>query len=256
MPAPTGAKRVRGVQIHRPFIYGTEAIPFDPAHRPKDAPPDHTHKWKVFVRGINNEDISYWLKKVQFKLHDTYANSVRMIESPPFEVEETGWGEFEIAIKFYFAGESNEKPQQLWHPLKLHPYQGDVERQKVERTMVSSVCYEEVLFNEPLDVFYDVLTGGGGGVDGKGGKGGKSGKGAKAAKAAAAAAAAHTAEIPERNTVGNKFSREEESKELDRLGEAVRKVEAMVEEEKKVLVAEETRLQELEGTEGKLVKKK
>src|ERR1700761_2083463 len=136
MPAPAGTKRVRGVQIHRPFIYGTEAIPFDPENRPKDAPPHHTPKWKGFVRGINNEDVAYWLRKVQFKLHDTYANSVRMIESPPFEVEETGWGEFEIAIKFYFVPESPEKPQQLWHALKLHPYTGDIEKQKTERTMV------------------------------------------------------------------------------------------------------------------------
>jgi YEATS domain-containing protein 4 len=245
MPAPSGAKRVRGIQIHRPFLYGTEAIPFPPDQRPRDAPADHTHKWKVFVRGINNEDISYWLKKVQFKLHDTYANSVRMIESPPFEVEETGWGEFEIAIKFYFAPESNEKPQQLWHPLKLHPYVGDIEKQKADRTMVSSVCYEEVLFNEPLDSFYEVLTGGrpqGQKAKGKSGKGG--------------VVKVHTAEIPEVNTPGNKFSREEESKELDRLGEAVKKIEKMVAAEKELLVVEEGRLQELEATEGKAGRKK
>ena len=245
MPAPAGAKRVRGIQIHRPFIYGTEAIPFDPANRPKDAPPDHTHKWKVFVRGINNEDISCWLRRVQFKLHDTYANSVRMLDGPPFEVEETGWGEFEIAIKFYFAPESNEKPQQIWHGLKLHPYQGDVEKQKVERTMVSAVCYEEVVFSEPLDIFYDVLTGGGQqAVKGKAGKG-KAGQ-----------TKVNTAEIPERSFGSNKFSREEESKELDRLGEAVRKVESMVAEEKQSLVEEEKRLAELEKTEGKPIKKK
>lgn len=247
MPAPHASKRVRGVQVHRPFIYGTEAIPFDPSNRPKDAPPDHTHRWKVFVRGINNEDISYWLRRVQFKLHDTYANSVRMIESPPFEVEETGWGEFEIAIKFYFAPESNEKPQQIWHALKLHPYQGDVERQKVERAVIKSVCYEEVLFNEPLDVFYEVLTGGAAGQHGNKAKG--KGKGKQAVKV-------NTAEIPERNGPGNKFSREEESKELDRLGEAVKQVEKMVQEEKVALIEQEKKLQELEQTEGKAVKRK
>lgn len=126
-----------------------------------------------FCSGVNNEDISYWLRRVQFKLHDTYANSVRMIETPPYEVEETGWGEFEIAIKFYFNPESTEKPQQIWHGLKLHPYHGDVEQQKRDRTMISSVCYEEVLFNEPVEHFYDVLTGGIQISKSKGGKGGK-----------------------------------------------------------------------------------
>ncbi|KAJ9642266.1 uncharacterized protein PV06_03172 [Exophiala oligosperma] len=245
MPAPAGTKRVRGVQVYRPFVYGTEAIPFDPENRPKDAPADHTHKWKVFVRGINNEDISYWLKKVQFKLHDTYANSVRMIESPPFEVEETGWGEFEIAIKFYFVPESTEKPQQIWHGLKLHPYYGDVEQQKRDRSMISSVCYEEVLFNEPVEAFYDILTGGPQATKSKGGKGSK-----------AQIKALPTAEIPMKSGGGNKFSREEEGKELDRLGEAVKKVQAMIAEEKAKLVTEETKLQELEKTEGKPIKKK
>lgn len=244
MPAPAGTKRVRGVQIHRPFIYGTEAIPFDPANRPKDAPPDHTHKWKVFVRGINNEDISYWLRKVQFKLHDTYANSVRMIESPPFEVEETGWGEFEIAIKFYFVPDSTEKPQQLWHGLKLHPYHGDVEQQKRDRTMITSWCYEEVLFNEPVEHFYDALTGGAQVTKSKG----KSAKGMIKGPP--------NAEIPERNFGSNKYSREEEGKELDRLGEAVKEVDRLIEQEKTKLLEEETRFADLSATEGKPLKKK
>jgi YEATS domain-containing protein 4 len=243
MPGPTGSKRVRGIQIYRPFVYGTEATPFDPANRPRDAPADHTHKWKVFVRGINNEDISYWLRKVQFKLHDTYANSVRMIESPPFEVEETGWGEFEIAIKFYFNPDSTEKPQQIWHGLKLHPYQGNVEEQKEKRTMISSVCYEEVLFNEPVENFYDLLTGG---APAK----------SKAKGSKGMLKAPPNAEIPERNTDKNKFSREEESKELDRLGEAVKQVEKMVKEATEEAIQKEKYLEELQATEGKPVKKR
>lgn len=244
MPAPAGAKRVRSCQIYRPFEYGTEATPFDPARRPPGAPTDHTHRWKVFVRGIGGEDISYWLRKVQFKLHDTYANSVRMIESPPFEVEETGWGEFEIAIKFYFAPESTEKPQQIWHGLKLHPYQGDVEQQKRDRTTIHSVCYEEVLFNEPVEHYYDMLTGG---VPVKG-------KGCKGAKGMLKSAP--SAEIPDKSSKGNKFSREEESKELDRLGEAVKEVERLEHEEKEAWLKLETELDKLEQSEGKPNKRK
>lgn len=259
MPAPASTKRLRGVQIHRPFIFGSEAVPFDPANRPRDAPTDHTHRWRVFVRGIptsnsagqqqQSTDISHWLKKVQFKLHDTYANSVRMIESPPFEVEETGWGEFEIAIKCYFMPESGEKPQQLWHALKLHPYTGDIEKQKADRTTVKSVCYEEVVFSEPVEAFYDILTGGGEAGGQTRGKGGKSTK-------VANSGSLKTAEIPNKSNGANVWSREEEGKELDRLAEAVKKIEKMIVDEKAQLVAEEKKLAQLEKTEGKLLKKR
>jgi YEATS domain-containing protein 4 len=172
-----------------------------------------------------------------------------MIEAPPFEVEETGWGEFEIAIKFYFVPESTEKPQTLWHGLKLHPYGDDAEGKRERRETVKSICYEEVLFNEPVEQFYEVLTGGPQ-VPNKA-------KGAKAGKVGVArGGAAPTAEIPERITKDNVFSREEESKELDRLGEATKTVEKLIVEEKKKLEKNEARLQELEKTEGKPVTKK
>jgi YEATS domain-containing protein 4 len=163
-----------------------------------------------------------------------------MIDGPPFEVEETGWGEFEIAIKFYFVPESTEKPQTVWHGLKLHPYGDDIEGQKERRETVKSICYEEVLFNEPVEQFYELLTGGTPGTKGKGGKAGK-----------AVTKGQPTVEIPERISKDNVFSREEESKELDRLGEANKLVQKLTMEEKAKLVTLEARLQELEKTEGK-----
>ena len=73
---------------------------------------------------------------MQFKLHETYANSLRTVESPPFEVTETGWGEFEVQIKLYFVPEAAEKPQTLWHFLKLHPFGPDAEAMKERRQSV------------------------------------------------------------------------------------------------------------------------
>ena len=239
------ANRLQGKQIHRSFVYGSEATPFDPNNRPKNAPADHTHSWKVFVRGVNNEDISYWLKKVQFKLHDTYANSQRSIEEAPFEVEETGWGEFEIAIKFFFVPESTEKPQQVWHQLKLHPYGDDIEGKKERRETVKNICYEEVLFNDPVEQFYDVMTGGTGITKGKGAKGHK-----------AAFRPIPTAELPERITKDNVYSREQESKELDRLAHARKTLDALIDEEKKLYLDNEVKLQALEKTEGRPLQKK
>lgn len=44
------------------------------------------------------------------------------IDKPPFQVTETGWGEFDIQIKIFFVPESGEKPVATFHRLKLHPW--------------------------------------------------------------------------------------------------------------------------------------
>ncbi|KAL1954964.1 hypothetical protein VTO42DRAFT_422 [Malbranchea cinnamomea] len=248
MPAPTGTKRVRGVSVFRPFVYGSEAQPFDPANRPENAPEDHTHQWRVFVKGVNDEDISYWLKKVQFKLHETYAQSVRTIESPPFEVTETGWGEFEIQIKLYFVPESMEKPQTLWHSLKLHPYGDDIEGKRARREMVVSQNYEEVLFNEPVEQFYDILTGGTGMVQQQQQSKVKTSKGAKQPQQTPIPG--RTAEIPYSDSPKNPYSQKAEAKELDRLTAAIKAVEKTLAEEKAKLAEREAKLAELKKSEG------
>lgn len=188
------------------------------------------------MKGVNDEDISYWLKKVQFKLHETYAQNVRTVEQPPFEVVETGWGEFEIQIKLFFVPESNEKPQTLWHSLKLHPYGPDAEGMKERREIVVSQNYEEVIFNEPVEPFYEVITGGPAGSVPRG-----KGKNAKAGR---------TADIPLADTPKNPYSRATENKELDRMSEATKTVEQMIKEEKDRLVEREKRLAELRESEG------
>jgi YEATS domain-containing protein 4 len=53
--------------------------------------------------------MSTYVKKVHFKLHESYADPNRNVVKPPYEVTETGWGEFEIVIKIYFH-DPNERP--------------------------------------------------------------------------------------------------------------------------------------------------
>ncbi|EPQ30248.1 uncharacterized protein PFL1_02364 [Pseudozyma flocculosa PF-1] len=68
------------------------------------------------------DDISHFVRRVQFKLHDTYTQPTRNIDKPPFSVTETGWGEFEIQVKIFFVPDANEKPVTVFHHLKLHPW--------------------------------------------------------------------------------------------------------------------------------------
>lgn len=66
-------ERMKGAKIIKPIIYGNTATPFG-YKRESDG---HTHKWTVFVRPYNQEDASKWIRKVHFKLHDSYANNNR-----------------------------------------------------------------------------------------------------------------------------------------------------------------------------------
>jgi hypothetical protein len=155
---------MKGTVATRALYYGNVASPLGGK---KASDSDHTHKWTILVRGVNNEDISFWIKKVTFRLHETYPNPQRSkyesltfyisnstntsclltaIEQPPFEVSETGWGEFEIAIKIYFHAASGEKPITLYHHLRLHPYEDDGTGQPWPKDKpVTSFNYDEIV---------------------------------------------------------------------------------------------------------------
>ena len=66
--------------IVKPFVYGSVAI-----YLGKKSKGEATHKWCVYVRGVNNENISNFIKSVQFTLHTTFPNNVRKINKWPFE---------------------------------------------------------------------------------------------------------------------------------------------------------------------------
>ena len=201
------------------------------------------------MRGVDGAALAPWLRKVQFKLHETYAPAVRTVEAPaPFEVTETGWGEFEVGLRLVFAPESAEKPGSVYHQLRLHPWGADRESVKARGAPVGSQCYDEVCFNEPSEAFYEVLTGGAPGR----GKGGKGGKGARGK----AGAMESTAEIPAHESRDNPYSVRTEEKELDRLGAAVKQVEALVKEEAERLAEREKELEELRRTEASVFEPK
>lgn len=56
--------------------------------------------------------MSAYVKKIHFKLHESYTNQNRIVVKPPYEISETGWGEFEIVIKIHFH-DPNERPVSL-----------------------------------------------------------------------------------------------------------------------------------------------
>uniref|UniRef100_A0A1B6G4R2 YEATS domain-containing protein 4 n=1 Tax=Cuerna arida TaxID=1464854 RepID=A0A1B6G4R2_9HEMI len=147
---PDSGGRLKGVTIVKPIVYGNIARYFG-EKRKEDG---HTHQWTVYVKPYHNEDMSSYVKKVHFKLHESYANPNRVVTKPPYEVTETGWGEFEIVIKIYFH-DPNERPVTLYHILKLFQSAADV---SLGRKTLVSEFYEEMVFQDPTAFMQHLLT--------------------------------------------------------------------------------------------------
>ncbi|KAL4707429.1 hypothetical protein ACJJTC_008614 [Scirpophaga incertulas] len=150
---PDSGGRVKGLVIVKPIVYGNVARYFG-KKREEDG---HTHQWTVYVKPYTNEDMSAYIKKIHFKLHESYANPNRIVMKPPYELTETGWGEFEIVIKIYFH-DPNERPVTLYHILKL--FQSPVTegvQPPIGRALVSE-SYEEIVFQEPTQLMQHLLN--------------------------------------------------------------------------------------------------
>ena len=126
--------------IIKPFIYGSVAINLG-----RKSKEEATHKWCVYVRGVHNENISNFIKSVKFTLHDTFQNNIRIINKWPFELYETGWGEFDIKIQIQLIDET-VKPIDLVHSLKF--YHQPHSSGSSKRPVVSE-NYDEIIFVNP-----------------------------------------------------------------------------------------------------------
>ena len=158
--------------------------------------------------------ISSWLKKVQFKIYHTYSNPSRLVDGPgPFEIEETGWGGFNIEIRLFFAPEVGSKPEYRSHFLQLEPYGSEeLQKRQAEEGMVRSEFLEYVEFNEPTEGLWEVLT------DGEqwpkaGARGGK-GKNKRVSGAGLGVEGEGSVELVEKTTKENPFSKQLEQQIL------------------------------------------
>jgi len=132
-------------KLSKGFVVGTLAFWLG-----KRAEDNKSHEWTVHVRSANgDEDAGLWIKRVVFQLHPTLQPPTRVIDSPPFEVTEQGWGEFEIHMQI-FVHDCNEKPIEVSHILKLYP-DGDQSQQLNPTKPVVSERYDEVVFNDPSE---------------------------------------------------------------------------------------------------------
>lgn len=140
------------VIINKPIIYGSIASLLPKNQLVENA----THIWKIFVRPYDlSSCLSTWIKEVQFILHESFPNHIRTVSKPPFVLEETGWGEFDLQIKLiFFTGENLT----LYHRLRLFPDVKASRPQKHSKKPCIYEHYDEVLIQNPSQEFLTLLN--------------------------------------------------------------------------------------------------
>lgn len=84
-------------------------------------------------------------RNVEFHLHESFERPVRVVSQSPFQVTETGWGEFEVKIVVNFV-DPEEDPVVFLHLLRLHPVDGKPPNIRIP---VVSEVQESVIFERP-----------------------------------------------------------------------------------------------------------
>ncbi|CAD8055645.1 unnamed protein product [Paramecium sonneborni] len=138
------------MQISKSIVYGTIATWLG-----RKSDEKKTHSWICYVRGVNNEDLSYFIEKVIFVLHSSFENTNRVVTQHPFVISETGWGQFDIIIKIYLKGDYDQ-PLITVHPLKL--YQNQTQNIPLTKKPVVSEQYDEIVFINPKPEILEILN--------------------------------------------------------------------------------------------------
>jgi len=153
---PSESGRLLHTTVCVPIVYGCIAFPLK-----KKVDDYSTHKWTLYVRGPNHEDLSGGILKVIFQLHPSFAQPVREVTAPPYEVIEKGWGEFDATIRIFWRDEK-EKNIVLTAPIKLYPnptssFVHASSSNKDSGDPVIHEFYDEVVFTDPTEKFYEQL---------------------------------------------------------------------------------------------------
>ena len=97
--------RLQNTTTCLPISYGSIAF-----YLGKKADEYHTHRWTLYVRSPDQSfDLSKAISKVVFQLHPSFPQPTRELTEPPFEVTETGWGEFEASIRIIWKETADER---------------------------------------------------------------------------------------------------------------------------------------------------
>lgn len=143
---------LRNQTVVKPVVYGS--IAFFLGSKATDTA---THKWSIYLRGLEDEDMSYFIKRVVFTLHPSCEIPEVICDKPPFVVTQTGWGEFDVKISIFFQ-DSAKTMVDIIHPLRLYPPGSSSSHSSLLKKPVVYEFYDELLFTEPMSDWYDILN--------------------------------------------------------------------------------------------------
>ena len=109
--------RIENTTTCLPIAYGSIAF-----YQGPEADEQHTHKWTLYVRSPDQKfDLTQAISKVVFQLHASFPQPTRELTEPPFEITETGWGEFEAQIRIFWNECADERSTLVNHGIRLYP---------------------------------------------------------------------------------------------------------------------------------------
>ncbi|CAC5410618.1 MLLT1_3 [Mytilus coruscus] len=126
--------------------------------RDSPSPEGYTHDWTVYVRGPEGCNISNFVEKVVFNLHNSFPQPKRAVVAPPYHVAESGYAGFTLPIDIYFKNKEEPKKIRFQYDLFL----------KLDDTPVDHIQCEKLTFQNPTDEFKKKLLKSGGTLVGSG----------------------------------------------------------------------------------------
>lgn len=91
------------------------------SRRSKPSKEGYTHEWELYVRGPGDADISHFVEKVVFNLHDSFPKPKRAIKEPPYKVKEVGYAGFLLDIDIYLKNRDDPKKVTFSYDMDLMP---------------------------------------------------------------------------------------------------------------------------------------
>lgn len=93
------------------------------AQKTKPSKEGFTHDWELFVQGEGgNYDISQFVEKVIFNLHESFPKPKRTFKEPPYVVKEAGYAGFLLTIDIYLKNRDEPKKITFDYDLDLQPF--------------------------------------------------------------------------------------------------------------------------------------